>query len=173
MKVYFDIDGVLGEFEAHVENTLGKKDAHKDLGKSDLWKQFSTLKKHIPQFPDWWEDMPAMPGSSGMVKTAQRLFGVANVGVISAYASWDLRSKQAKPGWVAKHFPSIPAGNLIICRRDEKKQYAITQGSSNILVDDYPKNIAEWEKAGGSGIVFVSPDQVAGDLKKLQQKHKQ
>ena len=40
--------------------------------------------------------------------------------------------------------------NLV--KRQDKKKYAVIDGVQNVLIDDYLKNIKEWESAGGIGI---------------------
>ncbi len=40
-------------------------------------------------------------------------------------------------------------------------------GSSNLLIDDYIKNIKEWETAGGIGIIHTDTGKTLGELKKL------
>ena len=37
----------------------------------------------------------------------------------------------------------------------------------NLLIDDLPKNIAEWKAAGGTGILHKSVGQTIAQLKKL------
>ena len=51
--------------------------------------------------------------------------------------------------------------NLV--RRRDKKQYGF---KGNLLIDDLPKNIAEW-KVDGTGILHKSVGQTIAQLKKL------
>jgi hypothetical protein len=50
--------------------------------------------------------------------------------------------------------------------RADKQKYATTNGKPNILIDDYIKNIKEWENAGGIGIHHLSPTQTIAQLKR-------
>jgi len=50
--------------------------------------------------------------------------------------------------------------------RADKQKYATTGGKPNILIDDYIKNIKEWENAGGIGIHHLSPTQTIAQLKR-------
>ena len=51
--------------------------------------------------------------------------------------------------------------------RSQKKSYAKTDGNPNVLIDDYDKNISEWEKSGGIGILHTNVGKTIGELKRL------
>ena len=51
--------------------------------------------------------------------------------------------------------------------RAEKQKYAKKNGVPNILIDDWKKNIVEWEAAGGIGILHKSASATIAQLKKL------
>jgi len=40
-------------------------------------------------------------------------------------------------------------------------------GKSNLLIDDYIKNIHEWEAMGGIGVHHTSPSNTLAELKRL------
>ena len=48
-----------------------------------------------------------------------------------------------------------------------KQFYATTAGKPNILIDDFDKNIKEWEAKGGIGVHHISISKTIGELKKL------
>ena len=55
-----------------------------------------------------------------------------------------------------------------LVKRAQKKDYAKNRdGSSNVLIDDYIKNIREWESAGGIGIHHTNVGKSIGELKRL------
>ena len=41
--------------------------------------------------------------------------------------------------------------------RADKQRFAMTNGKPNLLIDDYIKNIHEWEAQGGIGVHHTSP----------------
>ena len=44
-------------------------------------------------------------------------------------------------------------------RRSEKRRFAKQRdGTANILIDDFAKNINEWQQAGGVGVVYQDGD---------------
>ena len=60
--------------------------------------------------------------------------------------------------WVQKYIPNIQYNNIVICRIGENKANAIKRklgisiDNECYLLDDYTKNLVEWEQAGGKGI---------------------
>ena len=53
-------------------------------------------------------------------------------------------------------------------RRDQKQAFAKDRdGEPNVLIDDYIKNIKEWEEKGGIGIHHLSVSTTLNELKKL------
>ena len=57
--------------------------------------------------------------------------------------------------------------NINLVLRSQKQKYATTGGKANVLIDDYIKNIKEWESKGGIGIHHTSVPKTIGELKKL------
>ena len=60
----------------------------------------------------------------------------------------------------------IPKQRINLVLRQEKKDYAVTDGIQNILIDDYIKNIREWEQAGGIGIHHTDVKRTINTIKK-------
>jgi hypothetical protein len=76
------------------------------------------------------------------------------------------QGKVDKVKWLKKN-TTVSGSKINIIRRPEKKQYAIHKGVPAILIDDHPKNIAEWEQAGGVGIHHKSAANTIRKLKAL------
>jgi hypothetical protein len=51
--------------------------------------------------------------------------------------------------------------------RADKQKYAMINGKANLLIDDYIKNIHEWEAKGGIGVHHTSPSETLAELKRL------
>lgn len=79
-----------------------------------------------------------------------------NVYIISA--SPNVQADEDKIEWVCKYLPNINLlTNVLICRcGDNKAEYLKSKGltidNESYLLDDYTKNLVEWESAGGVGI---------------------
>ncbi len=62
--------------------------------------------------------------------------------------------------WLKKYLPAAFKGNVIFTQVGQDKADAVKEKTGmqineyDILVDDYSKNIFDWEKAGGTGIKF-------------------
>jgi hypothetical protein len=91
---------------------------------------------------DFWATLDWMPGSQRMWS----LINKYNANILSAYSNRDGNSRNGKKKWLSKN--------------------ATTGGKPNILIDDYIKNIKEWENAGGIGIHHLSPTQTIAQLKR-------
>jgi hypothetical protein len=66
--------------------------------------------------------------------------------------------------WLKKN--ARPNGKVHLVQRAEKQRFAMTNGKPNILIDDYIKNIKEWEAKGGIGIHHTSPANTISQLKR-------
>ena len=58
-------------------------------------------------------------------------------------------------------------GNIHLVLRAQKKDYATSDEKPNVLIDDYIKNIREWESAGGIGILHKDVGKTINELKRL------
>jgi 5'(3')-deoxyribonucleotidase len=58
--------------------------------------------------------------------------------------------KEEKQEWLEEYFPFIVS--RIFCKYGEKKTESVKVDHTCILVDDYGKNLIDWEQAGGIAI---------------------
>ena len=68
--------------------------------------------------------------------------------------------------WLAKN-TKFTKTNTNLVMRSQKQKYAMSGGKSNVLIDDYIKNIKEWEAKGGIGIHHTDVSKTINELKKL------
>ena len=75
--------------------------------------------------------------------------------------------------WIDKYLPNINVENITICRLGQNKvriiqdKYNITINEECYLLDDYTKNLKEWETFGGKGIKRIT--KVADNSRKIWQ----
>jgi hypothetical protein len=73
-----------------------------------------------------------------------------------------------KKQWMAKHFPNVTNLNVIVCLRQEKVRLALKEIEEKklppVLIDDFKRNIREWMKAKGVGILHVRTQETIHDL---------
>ena len=135
--VFFDIDGVLGDFDHHL-------DAHALRGAdgNPRWNEVSAA---------WWQTMPFMPGAQDFfMRVAAKL---ETRFLTAPTLSTDCFTGKAT--WVQTFLPHEGKGaikRLIIAPSSDKAYLA---GPTRILIDDRKKNIDEWVAAGGIGIHFT------------------
>ena len=65
--------------------------------------------------------------------------------------------------WTRKNLSPNVKVNIVL--RKEKIQYC--KGPEDILIDDYAKNIREWQAAGGTAILHTSAESTLEQLKEL------
>ena len=68
--------------------------------------------------------------------------------------------------WLKKN-TGFKRGNIHLVLRAQKKDYAKTDEKPNVLIDDYDKNIREWEGKGGIGIHHTDVGKTISELKRL------
>ena len=95
----------------------------------------------------------------------ERLSNKYNANILSAYSNKDANSRKGKKQWLSKN--AKPTGTVHLVQRADKQKYATTNGKPNILIDDYIKNIKEWENAGGIGVHHTSPTDTISQLKRI------
>ncbi len=78
----------------------------------------------------------------------------------------DPSSKSGKMKWLARE-TKFKRSKIHLVMRSQKQQFAKTNGKPNVLVDDYIKNIKEWESKGGIGVHHTSVSKSIGELNRL------
>jgi|TARA_R110001592_G_scaffold52601_2_gene161000 hypothetical protein len=152
--IYCDMDQVLCNFIARAEEVLGVPFPKAD--KKEKWKTISGTK-------DFWANLDWMSG-------AQRLWSMIDkhdAHILSAYSSKDPNSQKGKLAWLKTNAKLTKRSRIHLVQRADKRKFAMINNKSNILVDDYKKNIDEWESAGGVGIHHTSVSRTISELKEL------
>jgi len=150
-EIYCDMDEVIAAFTTGYTKNFGKDFAKTD--KEERWEDIKSKK-------DFWHTLPWMPGAERMWK----LINKYNANILSAFSNRDGNSRPGKMAWLKKN--ASPTGKVHLVQRAEKQRYAKTNGKPNILIDDYIKNIKEWEAKGGIGIHHTSPSDTISQLKR-------
>ena len=128
IKIFLDLDGTLAKF--NVRNALERFDKEEGF--------FTRLKAYKN------------------IEIVNELAKNNNLFVISA--SPNEQADKDKLEWLSKYLPNIQLDNITICRLGQNKgqviqdKYNIAINNSCYLLDDYTKNLVEWENLGGIGI---------------------
>lgn len=151
-KIMLDMDGVLVDFRSYAEKVLGK-DFQNHLADASGW---DKLKDYDPNF---WEKLDWLPEGKKVWRRVKHL----NLELLTAYPKYMPSGKAGKIIWAKKNL-RIPAANINAVLRIDKKKFA---NPHVILIDDYKKNIDEFNAAGGIGIHYKGYAHLDKELKKL------
>ena len=126
-KIFLDLDGTLARF--NVRNALNR---------------FETEK-------GFFANLLAYKG----IEIINEMAKAGNVYIISA--SPNIQADIDKMTWIEKYLPNIPKNHIVLCRCGECKALVLRRlglviDKNCYLLDDYTKNLTEWESVGGVGI---------------------
>lgn len=162
-KIYFDMDGVLADFDRGVEELAGiqkVKQGNDSPGADD------TLWEAVRKVDRFYDRLEPIPGAIELFNTLYQRYG-DKCEILSAIPKPHrniLTAKEDKLTWVKRLLPDGVVANIVY--RAEKQEFAKSRG--HILIDDYQINIDEWEQSGGSGILFENPESVLSQVKELE-----
>ena len=152
-RIYCDLDQVLVNFMKGADAAVSGSFVTTD--KEARWNAVNQTK-------GFWSNLEWMPGS----KRLYQMIIKYNPSVLSAYTGHDPTSKTGKMKWLKKN-TKFKRGNIHLVLRSQKKDYATTDGKPNVLIDDYIKNIKEWEAKGGIGVHHTDVSKTISILKGL------
>ena len=139
-KVYVDMDGVLADFFGEWQKLIG----------SD-WRKVKDIEPALQKIRDkdnFWLDLPLLPQAKNLLGVIKKVKG--SYTILSSPLPNDPNSEPHKREWIKKNLSFFPPENVIITH-DKPKYATNSDGTPNILIDDFGKNIASWEAAGGEG----------------------
>lgn len=156
VHMFCDMDGVLADFEKHFLEYTGRN--IKEIEKPESYKVISSLPI------EWWATIPWMPQAKLLWDFLYNNF--ENLNILSSPSSDKQRkSHKGKMQWLEKEgiVKQITEENCIIA---ENKHHYVIEGETCILIDDTPKKIDSWKKAGGIGILHTDVNKTLDELKK-------
>ena len=159
--IYFDMDGVLADFDLGVKEILQMQPIPKgtqDKEKSDAI--FNAIQKKIAEGIYFYRELKPIDKVVDVFKDLHSLYGdfVQILTGIPREERGIKNAKENKEDWVKQYLGDDIIVNAVT--RKEKANYCHNEDC--ILIDDYTSNIQDWKKAGGIGIIYRN----ASDLKK-------
>lgn len=161
-RIYFDMDGVLADFDRGVRELCGIEpvnQAQRVPGSDRL------LWERIRETEHFYDRLELMPGAKEMFDTVYGRYGTRceiltgipkpKRGIVSA--------GEDKVNWVRRLLSEEIVVHIVY--REEKPDYCL--GADCILIDDLEKNIENWERAGGTGILHRSAEETLLRLREL------
>ena len=156
-RLYVDMDGVLVDFVKGAENYFKITFAGGITASQfvTLWegpKGWRRLKKDWPTF---WMDLDPEPSFPHLLKLVRPYHPAVLTAIPKGWPS----SAIGKRIWCQRHIPNWgrhPNEEFLGVDRSRKRRYAKqADGTPNLLIDDFDKNIAEWKSAGGIGLLYA------------------
>ena len=145
--LYLDLDGVLADFDAHVEQLFGKPPSRLPL--AEMWARAEAT-------PGFFETMPLVPDAIVLWRYCEPF----EPRILTGLPRGDWAAEQ-KRRWVRRHLgPHVP---VITCMSRDKCQYA---RPGDVLVDDTPRYAHLWEARGG---IFVRHRSAADTVERLRE----
>lgn len=160
MHVYLDMDGVLVDLWNGFVSVSGYtlKDKRYSGNSKDLW-------KHALETPKFWESLDKMHDADRLLEYVAANVDKEKLKILSATSKHFESCETEKRVWVGNH-TSIDDSKVHVVERAAKKEFAVNaDGSPNVLIDDYEKNIKEWEAAGGIGVHHTCAESTIEKLK--------
>lgn len=146
-EIYVDMDGVLADFFGEWAKLMQVD----HFTKIDKEHDIKDALQKIRDTDEFWLKLPLLPQAKQLLNLIKQIKGEYNI--CSSPLPDDPRSEPHKRQWIEKNLNFFPPKNVYIT--NNKSQFATTQdGTPNILIDDFGKNVNQWESAGGIGFKY-------------------
>ena len=162
-KIYFDMDGVLADFDRGVEELCALPSP--GCGKSRTQEEDDLMWERIRAVEHFYDRLEPMPGAVEMFCKVRAAYGerVEILTGIPKPKRGILTAGEDKTSWVRRLLGEDVKVNIVY--RSEKVNYCT--GPTCILIDDFPVNIEEWEAAGGIGVLHRNPEETLSKISDL------
>lgn len=163
-KIYFDMDGVLADFDRGVRELCGLESVPQDRerpGKDDaMWAA-------IRETGHFYDRLELMPGAKKMFDTVYGKYGerCEILTGIPKPRRGITTAGEDKISWVRRVLSRDIVVNIVF--KEQKPEYCT--GKDCILIDDLDRNIMSWESGGGTGILHKSAGETLLALKELRE----
>ncbi len=155
-KIYFDMDGVLADFDRGVRELCHMEPSPQNEG----WRpgMDDPMWAKARQIEHFYDKLELLPGAKEMFDFIYGKFGdrCELLTGIPKPKRGMLHSDTDKVKWTRRLLSEDVVVNTVY--REEKPNYC--SGPDCILIDDLKANVADWVKNGGTGIVFENAQQI-------------
>ena len=163
-KIYFDMDGVLADFDRGVRELCNMdplpQSEDQPVGYDDeLWSK-------VREAGHFYDKLEIIPGSKELFDYVYNKYGdkcEILTGVPKPRRDITTAGDD-KISWVRRLLSKNIKVNIVW--REDKPDYCT--GKDCILIDDYELNIREWENCGGTGLLFTDAFNVLKMIKELE-----
>ena len=141
--IYVDLDGVLVDFDRGFEDISGGIDKINYIKKDGIENFWKLINSHGQE---WWENLNWMPDGTKLWSAIEN----KNVKILTSGSTRNTGTMAitGKKQWVMNHLG--PIETIVVNSSHDKQKYA---RPGDILIDDLPTNIKEWNSKQGIGIL--------------------
>lgn len=161
-KIYIDMDGVLADFDRGVEELCHLSAVNQSKKKPSQDDMMFAAMRGIEHF---YDKLEVVPGAKKMFEIIFREYG-NRCEILSGIPKPKRGISTAgedKVNWIHRLFsPKIKVNTVY---REDKMVFC--KGPEYVLIDDYEKNINEWESRGGTAVLFTDSESTIVRLKEL------
>lgn len=157
--IYFDMDGVLADFDRGVEELAGFVQRY---GQGESPEEDDLMWEAIRHVDHFYDRLAPLPGSLELFRELHGRYGdrcAILTGIPTPRRHIDTAGED-KVSWCRRLLPEGVEVNVVY--RREKRKFC--KGRESILIDDFSENVAAWEAAGGTGILFRGADDARRQL---------
>ena len=162
-KIYIDMDGVLADFDKGCIDLCGveprKQGWEMNPAEDDArWEKIRGVEH-------FYDKLDIFPGAKDMFDVLYSKYGEdfqILTGIPKPRRGIDSAADD-KTSWVRRLLSKDIVINIVY---SEEKQRFCT-GKDCILIDDYDRNIGQWEAMGGTGVLFTDTESAMDQLKEL------
>lgn len=162
-RIFFDMDGVLADFNRGVRELGGVEPAPQGPewtpGCDDaMW-------SGIQKVDHFYDRLELMPDTKALFDELYEKYG-DRVQILSAVPKPKRNipdAKDDKINWVHRLLGEDIQVNIVL--REQKPEYC--RNKDCILIDDFDENIESWREYGGTGIQFISAEETRRILEEM------
>ncbi len=160
-KIYFDMDGVLADFDRGIRELCGLTPRSQELVDEQRDNEMWAAVRRVGHF---YDKLEPLPGAVALFRAVWDRWGdrCEILTGIPKPKRGILTAGDDKRSWASRLLSPELRVNVVF--KEEKKNYCTGPGC--VLIDDYSANVAAWRRAGGTAILH---EDAAGTLQQLQQ----
>ena len=162
-KIYFDLDGVMADFERGVFELCGldpfsHEDDHVAGFDDNMWEKIKAI-------GHFYDKLELMPGAKELFDDLYAKYGdkCEILSGIPKPKRGITTAGEDKRNWVRRMLSKDVRVNIVY--KEDKPDYCT--GRDCILIDDLPANIIAWEKMGGTGIINTGAEDTREALQEM------
>lgn len=158
IKIYFDLDGVLADFNRGLRELCGiepvTQGASNEAKDDELWKA-------VRETDHFYDRLKPVDGAVWFFRRLYEKYDCEILTGVPKPKRGVVTASVDKIAWA--HRVLDPKVKVNTVMREEKIGFC--KGPNDILIDDYKKNVDEWNANGGTGILFTDVESAEKELK--------